>query len=176
MKSMNGVVLKAMTVWFVLSISLTASCEDNIQRLTSPGILSTNEQRALTMATERAIEQAGLDASFLGDKKLYLDVRNIGAADLGRQHVAGMLVPLLENQGAIIEFDESNADSILITYIRIAGVERERKGDWNKTRGDVELGFQRKIGGNMIEKRGIGSVTITYDKGLFGMFPNESIR
>ena len=74
-----------MTVLVVLSTFLTTGCQDEIQRTTSAGILATNEQRVLTMATERAIKQAGLDASFLGDKKLYLDVRNVGMADLGRQ-------------------------------------------------------------------------------------------
>lgn len=142
----------------------------------SPGTLSTNEQRALTIATERAIEQAGLNAAFLGDKRLFVDVRGIGVADLGKQHVQGTIIPLIQNQGATVEFDKSKADSVLITYIRIAGVERLIKDTWHQTRGDVELIFQRSIGGDVVEKQGIGSVTITYSKGFLGLFPNEKIR
>ena len=156
----------------IAAMVMTAGCEAP-ETITSPGTLSTSEQRALNIATERAIKQAGLDAAFLGEESLFIDVRGAAMGDLGKQHVASIIVPLIEQQGATISLDQKSTESTLVCYIRIAGVEREKKEKFERTSADVELGFQKRIHGDLIEKRGIGNVTI--EKGdFFG--PYEKIK
>lgn len=64
------------------------------------GVLSAMHQRALNAATVKAVEQAGVDEMFVGSESIYLDIKAMSSADLGKQHVSGAVTLEFETRGA----------------------------------------------------------------------------
>jgi hypothetical protein len=185
--------IKAVVIWpvadapklwrlsIVLFIMGGAGCATKTEILppTNVGVLSAMHQRALNAATTRAIEQAGIDESFLGPEKVYLDVKAVGAADLGKQHVSGAVLSELDTLGAVVVDDPSAADSTVSCLIHVAGTDPD-KGEflfwkWKEVKADVELSFAKTIGQKVIKKRGVG--TATYNETWFlGFGPETKIK
>ena len=146
---------------------------------TNVGVLSAMHQRALNAATVRAIEQAGIDEFFLGIEKIYLDVKAVGAADLGKQHVAGAVLAELDTLGAHLLDDPTQADSTVSCFINVAGTDPD-EGEflfwrWKEVKADVQLSFKKTTGQVAIKKQGVG--TATYNETWFlGLGPETKIK
>jgi hypothetical protein len=143
------------------------------------GVLSSYQQKALNLATQRAIDQAGIDANFLGNEKLYVDIKGVGSADLGKQHVSGRILSILGDKGANIVEDKSTADSVLVCSLNLAGVDTQvgptlfgRKID---TKADVGLEFKKEQGPQVIKKNGTGTA-LFHQEWFFGFGPSESLN
>lgn len=143
------------------------------------GVLSAMHQRALNAATARAIERAGIDEGFLGPEKVYVDVKAVGAADLGKQHVTGAVLAELETLGAHLVDDPTQADSTISCFINVAGTD-PGEGEflfwkWKEVKADVELSFKKTTGQVVIKKQGVG--TATYNETWFlGLGPKTKIK
>ena len=143
------------------------------------GVLSAMHQRALNAATARAIEQAGVDEEFLGPGNVFLDIKAVGAADLGKQHVNGTVMAELDTLGARILDSPARADATISCFINVAGTDAD-DGEflfwkWEEVKADVVLSFSKTTGRQVIKKQGVG--TATYNETWFlGFGPETKIR
>lgn len=164
----------------LLFIVAAAGCSTTeILPSTNVGVLSAMHQRALNVATARAIEQAGIDESFLGPGKIYVDVKAVGAADLGKQHVTGAVLAELDTLGAHFLDDPTQADSTISCFINVAGTDPD-EGEflfwkWEEVKADVELSFKKTTGQKVVKKQGVG--VATYNETWFlGFGPETKIK
>ena len=162
---------------YIVTVSGCNSME--IPPPTNVGVLSAMQQRALNAATVRAIKQAGVDEFFLGPEKIYVDVKAVGAADLGKQHVAGAVLAELDTLGTGFLDDPTQADSTVSCFINVAGTD-PGEGEflfwkWKKVKADVELSFKKTTGQVVIKKQGVGKAT--YNETWFlGLGPKRKIK
>jgi len=163
-----------------LVIMTAAGCSTvEVQPPTNVGVLSAMHQRALNAATVRAIEQAGVDEFFVGSEKIYIDVKAVGAADLGKQHVTGSVLSELETIGASTVKDPAGADSTIACFIHVAGTD-PGEGEflfwkWKTVKADVELNFTKATGQKVIKKQGVGKATYS-ETWFFGFGPETKIK
>ena len=171
------VVAVSLLAVFILA---TAGCSTTeILPPSNVGVLSAMHQRALNVATARAIERAGIDENFLGPGKVYVDVKAVGAADLGKQHVRGAVIAELDTIGQIMLDNPSQADSLISCYIHVAGTDPDEGAflfwKWESVKADVELSFSKTAGRKVIKKQGVG--TATYSETWFlGFGPETRIK
>lgn len=146
---------------------------------TNVGVLSAMHQRAMNAATVRAIEQAGIDEDFLGPGRIYIDVKAVGSADLGKQHVSGAILAELDALGAHILEDPAQADSTIYCFINVAGTDpadgKFLFWKWEEVKADVELSFSKTTGLKVIKKQGVGTATYK-ETWFFGMGPETKIK
>jgi len=172
----NAVIVLLVTL-FIMIVSGCSSMD--IPTPTNVGLLSAMHQRALNAATVRAIKQAGVDEFFLGPEKIYVDVKAVGAADLGKQHVAGAVLAELDTLGTHSVDDPAQADSTVSCFINVAGTD-PGEGEflfwkWKKVKADVELSFKKTTGQVVIKKQGVGKAT--YNETWFlGLGPERKIK
>jgi len=182
MHTLSKRIFKAMIVslvpLYIVTVSGCSSTEP--PRPTSKiGVLSATHQRALNAATVRAIEQAGVDEFFLGPEKIYVDVKAVGAADLGKQHVAGAVLAELDTLGAHSVNDPAQADTTVSCFIHVAGMDPS-EGEflfwkWKEVKADVELSFKKTTDQIATKKQGVGKAT--YNETWFlGMGPERKIK
>jgi len=173
---------KVVVIWpAVLFIMGAAGCATNVEVTpqVSVGVLSAMHQRALNAATTRAIEQAGINEDFVAPEKVYVEVKAVGAADLGKQHVSGAVLSELDTLGAVIVDDPTAADSTVTCFIHVAGTDPD-EGEflfwrWKEVKADVELSFAKTVGQKVIKKRGVG--TAKYNETWFlGFGPETKIK
>jgi hypothetical protein len=179
MKNSTENVLKMTLVFGIIPLMLVASGCTTTMPVGGTGVLSSYQQKALNLATQRAIDQAGIDAKFLGNEKLYVDIKGVGSADLGKQHVSGRILSILANKGANIVDDKSTADSVLVCNLNLAGVDTQvgptllgRKID---TKADVGLEFKKGQGPQVIQKNGTGTA-LFHQEWFLGFGPSESLK
>ena len=60
---------------------------------------------------------------FLGNEKMYFDVKAVGSADLGKQHVSGAVLSELDTIGAQFAAERAQADSTISYLIHVAGTD-----------------------------------------------------
>ena len=182
MRTLSKRIFTAITVSLVLLYIMTVSGCSSTEppRPTSKiAVLSAMHQRALNAATVRAIEKAGVDEFFLGPEKIYIDVKAVGAADLGKQHVAGAILAELDTLGARPVNDPAQADSTVSCFIHVAGMD-PGEGEflfwkWKEVKADVELSFNKTIGRLTTKKKGVGKAT--YNETWFlGLGPERKIK
>jgi hypothetical protein len=163
-----------------LVIMTAAGCSTTkILPPTNVGVLSAMQQRALNEATVRAVEQAGINEFFLGSDKIYIDVKAVGAADLGKQHVTGAVLAELETIGATTVKDPARANSIVSCFINVAGTD-PADGEflfwkWKDVKADVQLSFTKTTGQIVIKKQGVGKATYS-ETWFLGFGPETKIR
>jgi hypothetical protein len=163
-----------------LSIIALVGCSTvKVQPPTNVGVLSAMHQRALNAATVRAIEQAGISELLAGSEKIYIDVKAVGAADLGKQHVTGSVLAEMENMGASVVKDPSQANSTVTCHINVAGTDPS-DGEflfwkWKEVKADVELDFTKTTGQKVIKKQGVGKATYN-ETWFFGFGPETKIK
>ncbi len=179
MKNSAKDVLKTTLVFGVIPLMLVASGCTTTMPVGGTGVLSTYQQKTLNLATQRAIDQAGIDAKFLGNEKLYVDIKGVGSADLGKQHVSGKILSILESKGANIVEDKSTAESVLVCNLSLAGVDTQfgptlfgRKID---TKADVGLEFKKGQGSQVVQKNGSGTA-LFHQEWFLGFGPSESLK
>ena len=171
----------AITLLVAVFILAAAGCEttQHVVAQTKVGVLSAMHQRALNAATVRAIEQAGIDAGFLGPGKIYVDVKAVGAADLGKQHVSGAVQSELDTLAAQIVDDQAQADSTISYFINVAGTDPDKGAfllwNWKEVKADVELSFKKTTGQEVVSKRGVGAATYR-ETWFLGMGPETKIK
>jgi hypothetical protein len=166
-------------VLFLLAAGTGCATNVEVTPQVTAGVLSAMHQRALNAATTRAVEQAGIDEDFMASEKIYIEVKAVGAADLGKQHVSGAVLSELDTLGAVILDDPARADSTVTCLIHVAGTD---PGDgeflfwkWKEIKADVELSFNKTAGQKVIKKRGVG--TATYSETWFlGFGPETKIK
>lgn len=176
-----SIFIKTVFVSFVTSVIIaTGGCTTTeIMSPTNAGVLSAMHQRALNTATVRAIEQAGIDELFLGSEKIYIDVKAVGPADLGKQHVAGAVIDELDTIGATIVDDPNASDSTVSCFINVAGTDPD-EGEllfwrWKKVKADVELSFTKATSQKIIKKQGVGTATYN-ETWFFDLGPETKIQ
>jgi hypothetical protein len=159
--------------------ALGCESEPKLMSPTAVGVLSAMHQRALNVATTRAIEQAGIDEEFLGPGKTSVEVKSVGAADLGKQHVSGAVMAELDTMGARLVDDPALADSVISCFINVAGTDPD-EGEflfwkWKEVKADVQLTFSKASGAAVIKKQGVGAAV--YNETWFlGMGPETKIK
>ena len=170
----------ALCLWAILAILYISGCSAT-RPTGSTGVLSSIQQKALNLATERAIQRAygNVDTSPLKGKKIYIDIGTVGAADLGRQHVNTQISPLLQNMGLKIVNSRDLSDSTIACDLNIAGVDT-RYGDflfwrWIDTIAEVDLALDNPRNGNTGKLKGNGIAK--FHQGWFlGIGPSESLE
>jgi len=170
-------VIVSLVPLFIVTVNGCSTTE--IPPPTNVGVLSAMHQRALNAATIRAIEQAGIDELFLGPEKIYVDVKAVGAADLGKQHVMGAVLAELDTLGARLIDDPAQADSTVSCFINVAGTDPDEGKflfwKWKEVKADVELSLKKTTGQVMIKKQGVG--TARYNETWFlGLGPERKIK
>lgn len=180
-----GVLIERFVRAVILSAPLllvtATGCSTNVEVMppVSVGVLSAMHQRALNAATARAIEQAGINEDFVAPQRIYVDVKAVGAADLGKQHVSGAVLSELDTLGAVIVDDPTTADSTVSCFIHVAGTDPD-EGEfllwkWKEVKADVELSFTKTAGQKVIKKQGVGKAT--YNETWFiGLGPETKIK
>lgn len=164
---------------FILVIMYISGC--SVTRPTgSTGVLSSIQQKTLNLATERAVQQAGVEASLLEGKKIYFDISGVGAADLGKQHVSTQVSLLLQRKGARIVDNKNSSDSTIDCDLNIAGVDTRHNAFlfWRSidTIAEVDLMFEILHNDGISEKRK-GKGISTFHQGWFlGIGPSESLK
>lgn len=173
--------VKAVAFCSMALLVVAAGCGTTVEvsPATNVGVLSAMHQRALNAATVRAIEQAGVDEYFLGSGKVYLDVKAVGAADLGKQHVSGAVLAELDTLGAVILDDPTKAASTVHCFIHVAGTDPE-EGEflfwkWKEVKADVELGFSKVTAQKVMKKQGVGKATYS-ESWFLGIGPETKIK
>ena len=178
---MKNLLLKAvLSLCIVLSILYISGCSAT-RPTGSTGVLSSIQQKALNLATERAVQQAYMDAttSQLKEKDIYLDIFGVGVADLGKQHVSGQISSLLQRKGLKIVRSKDLAGTTITCNLNLAGVDT-RYGAflfWKSidTIAEVELILEVPRNGFMEKRKGNG-VSKFHQGWFLGIGPSESLN
>lgn len=130
-------------------VTLAALASDGCSAKATPfstGVLSTVQQRVLTEATDRAFDEAGINAKLFdklfGKSKIKLTFDTVGEGDLGRKHVQG----LVENKVRSLSGGLDEGGKHMHCSILLAGVDVTDSGLGpvyyvRRTKGDVHLRF-----------------------------------
>lgn len=173
-----GKIEKIVSVFILMVVLLIFSGCTATMPTQSSGVLSANQQRTLNLATDRAIEMANINPERIEGKNVFTDVRGVGAADLGKQHVSAYIKSKMENIGVNAVEEKDASDVQIVFNLDIAGVDTQFGKflfwRWIDTKAHIDMRL-KIINGSVSEKKGVG--TASFNQGWFlGLGPTEKLK